>query len=57
MKKNPARNVHLKKGPTKLLEDINASINIDQRLYQEDIQGSIAHATMLSKQKIISKTN
>ena len=55
MKKNPARNVHLKKGPTKLLEDINASIEIDQRLYQEDIQGSIAHATMLSKQKIISK--
>ena len=55
MKKNPARNVHLKKGPSKLLETINASIEVDQRMYREDIQGSIAHATMLGKQKIISK--
>ena len=28
MKKNPARNVHLKKGPTKLLENINLVRNI-----------------------------
>ncbi len=54
MKKNPARNVHLKKGPSKLLESINVSINVDQRLYQEDIEASIAHTTMLGKQKIIS---
>ena len=55
MKKNPSRNVHLKKGPSKLLETINSSIVVDQRMYKEDIEGSIAHAKMLGKQKIISK--
>jgi len=55
MKKNPSRNTHLKKDPSKLLESINNSIDIDQRMYKEDIEGSIAHATMLGKQKIISK--
>ena len=55
MKKNPSRNTHLKKNPSKLLETINNSIDIDQRMYKEDIEGSIAHATMLGKQKIISK--
>ena len=54
MKKNPARNVHLKKKPSKLLEKINSSIDIDSRLYREDIAGSIAHAKMLIKTKIIS---
>ena len=54
MKKNPSRNRILKKGPSKLLETINNSIDIDQRMYKEDIEGSIAHATMLGKQKIIS---
>ncbi len=57
MKKNPSRNVHLKKGPSKLLERINSSIEVDKRLYREDIEGSIAHATMLGKQKIITKNN
>ena len=54
MKKSPARNVHLKKGPTKLLEKINSSIEVDKRLYREDIQASIAHARMLMKTKIIT---
>ena len=51
MKKSPARNVHLKKGPSKLLEKINSSIEIDSRLYKEDIEGSVAHAKMLIKTK------
>jgi argininosuccinate lyase len=55
MKKNPSRNVHFSKGPSKLLDEINASIDVDQRLFKEDILGSIAHAKMLGKQKIISK--
>ena len=55
MKKNPSRNVHFSKGPSVLLDAINSSIEIDQRLYKEDIKGSIAHAKMLGKQKIISK--
>ena len=35
--------------------DFNSSISFDCRLYKCDIMGSIAHAKMLSKQKIISK--
>ena len=30
-----------------LVNDFNASIQFDQRLYREDIEGSIAHATLL----------
>ena len=33
----------------------NASLSFDSRLYAKDIEGSIAHARMLSKQGIISK--
>ena len=55
MKKNPSRNVHFSKGPSVILDAINSSIDIDQRLYKEDITGSIAHARMLGKQKIINK--
>ena len=33
----------------------NASIEIDQRLYRQDIAGSIAHAAMLAKQGIITR--
>ena len=54
MKKSPARNDLLKKGPSKLLEEINSSIEVDSRLYTEDLQASIAHARMLMKTKIIS---
>ena len=35
--------------------DFNSSIKFDNRLYREDIEGSIAHCTMLGKQNIISK--
>ncbi len=33
----------------------NASITFDQRMYEEDITGSIAHAGMLAKQGIITE--
>ena len=36
-----------------LVNNFNSSINFDARLYQQDIRGSIAHATMLGKQGII----
>lgn len=35
--------------------EFNASIAFDQRMYKEDIQGSIAHSKMLAKQGIITK--
>ncbi len=38
-----------------LLEEFNASIMFDRELYVEDIEGSIAHATMLEHQGILSK--
>ncbi len=41
--------------PSKIFEQIGASIEIDKRLFEEDILGSIAHTQMLIKQKIISK--
>ncbi|ABO48827.1 argininosuccinate lyase [Desulforamulus reducens MI-1] len=37
-----------------LVEDFHSSISFDQRLYKQDIRGSIAHATMLGKVGIIS---
>ncbi len=37
-----------------LVEDFHSSISFDQRLYRQDIQGSIAHARMLGKQGIIT---
>lgn len=36
-------------------DEFNASIGFDQRLYEEDIAGSIAHAKMLAKQNIITE--
>ena len=38
-----------------LVNELNASISFDQRLYQEDIQGSLAHAKMLGDCGIISR--
>ena len=37
-----------------LLDQLNASLPFDSRLYAQDIQGSLAHAKMLARQKIIS---
>ena len=43
------------KATDKSVEEFNASIQFDCRMYAEDICGSIAHATMLAKQGIISQ--
>jgi len=40
---------------SKIFEKIGASIDIDKRLYEEDILGSIVHTQMLIKQKIINR--
>ncbi len=40
--------------PSEIMEAINASIDIDQRMAFEDIAGSIAHARMLAATGIIS---
>lgn len=36
--------------------EFTASVNFDKRLYQHDIQGSIAHATMLAKVGVLSNS-
>ena len=43
-----------KKELNKEVNDFNSSISFDSRMYEVDILGSIAHATMLGKQGIIS---
>ena len=45
----------MKSKPSWLLTKINASIDVDKKLYVQDIKGSIAHCKMLMKQKIIEK--
>ncbi|WP_188823737.1 argininosuccinate lyase [Brucella endophytica] len=41
-------------GPDAIMEEINASIGFDQKLYAQDIRGSLAHAAMLAKTGIIT---
>ena len=43
------------KATSKIFEKIGTSIDVDKRLFEEDILGSIIHAQMLVKQKIIDK--
>jgi argininosuccinate lyase len=43
------------KSTDKLVEDFHSSISFDQRLYRQDIKGSIAHARMLGSCSIISE--
>ena len=38
------------KSGAQLLDEFNASLPFDKKLYDEDIKGSIAHASMLAKQ-------
>ena len=42
-------------GPDAIMEEINASIGFDKRLYKHDIAGSIAHATMLEAAGILTR--
>ena len=40
-----------------LVNDFNSSISFDQRMYHEDIQGSLAHAKMLGDTGVIEKAD
>jgi argininosuccinate lyase len=44
-------------GPAAIMQEINASIDVDKRLYAEDIAGSIAHAAMMVKQGILTEAD
>jgi argininosuccinate lyase len=41
--------------PSNLLQKVNSSIHFDYKLFEVDVEASIAHATMLAECKIISK--
>ena len=47
-------NARIKKDASSLFQKVGTSIDIDKKLYKEDIAGSIAHVEMLFRQKIIS---
>jgi len=47
-------NTRIKKDTSSIFKKIGSSVDIDKRLFKEDIQGSIVHVEMLFKQKIIS---
>jgi argininosuccinate lyase len=42
-------------GPDAIMEEINASIDFDQRLWRQDIRGSLAHAAMLGETGILTQ--
>ena len=42
------------KETNQLVNNFNASLPFDRRFYKQDIEGSIAHVTMLAKQGILS---
>lgn len=44
-------------GPDAIMEEINASIGFDQRLFRQDIAGSQAHATMLAAAGILTQAD
>ena len=43
------------KETNQLVHNFNASLSFDQKFYEEDITGSIAHVTMLAKQGILTQ--
>ena len=45
------------KEENKDVNDFNSSISFDGRMFESDITGSIAHATMLGQKGIISKAD
>ncbi len=54
MTQSPSRSGVFQAATDKRLEAFSESISFDHRLYAQDIRGSIAHARMLCRQKLIS---
>ena len=53
-KNNPIWSERINDRGNSLFKKVGSSIDVDKRLFREDIQGSQAHIEMLFKQKIIS---
>ena len=50
----PIWNTRIKKVSTNLFKRVGGSLSVDKRLFNEDIEASIAHVEMLFRQKIIN---
>ena len=50
----PIWKTRIKKDSISLFKKVGSSLSVDKRLFNEDIEGSIAHVEMLFKQKIIN---
>jgi len=44
-------------GPSVVMQEINASISFDRKMWRQDIRGSLAHAAMLAKLGILSPSD
>ena len=45
------------RGPSVVMQDINASIGFDRKMWRQDIRGSLAHAAMLARAGVIQATD
>jgi argininosuccinate lyase len=45
------------RGPSVIMQDINASIGFDRKMWRQDIAGSLAHAAMLVRAGVISEAD
>ena len=50
----PVWSTRIKKNNSSLFAKVGSSIDVDKRLYKQDIQASTIHVEMLLKKKIIS---
>ncbi|HLY90579.1 MAG TPA: argininosuccinate lyase [Acetobacteraceae bacterium] len=51
---NPQWGGRFAAGPSMVMQEINASIGFDQKLWRQDIRGSLAHAAMLAQVGVIT---
>ena len=51
---NTVWNTRIKKKTSNIFKKVGSSIEVDKRLYKEDILASVSHTEMLYKQKIIT---
>ena len=54
-KKNPSWGGRFSKKPSQIAQNFSSSVDVDQALYSQDIQGSIAYAEALMEAKVLSK--
>jgi argininosuccinate lyase len=45
------------RGPSIIMQDINASIGFDRKMWRQDIRGSLAHAAMLARAGVIAASD